>query len=100
MTPQIPLPAGAVEASEWETEVSDSDETFRIAWGAEQAANDEVKVLSSVCQLRDGSLKDFCVLVVVDGHPGQLDSSEARQMAAYLLDAADEIDAWAATSTP
>jgi hypothetical protein len=93
-TPDVPLPAGA-EADVWD----DGGRTIRgplrgvdgydlIVWtAAEQFADGSIDV--------DGEVEAPNVLV--ENHAARgMTSDQARELAAVLIEAADEIDGWAA----
>jgi hypothetical protein len=92
--PDVPLPAGTSSGgwAEWDNEC-------RVIWGAERQAGD-ARVLTSAVQLPDGSLeaKDQLqpgpAVNVETGSYSFITSTEARELAAAILEAAAEIDGW------
>lgn len=111
-TPDIPLPPGAHTWTGWE---SDDDGVHRIIWGeAHTVDGTNLSVSPHATQLADGSINpnrdhlDVSAGIAVDeirhdnklGVPRVYDCifvsvKGARELAAALLDAADEIDGWA-----
>jgi hypothetical protein len=96
--PAVPLPAGFVEADDWQA--SGPDLPFRIIYGVKRPVTDhEVFVSTAAAQWADGSIDDGLVetpnaaLLEGQGDTGvRLNSDQARELAAALLAAADELD--------
>jgi hypothetical protein len=91
--PDVPLPSGAHVSTGWEEWSSDG--SARIISGNDRSIKD-VRIRTCALQLRTGSisLSDPPAVTIDDGQ--ELSSAEARQVAALLLAAADEIDGWVA----
>jgi hypothetical protein len=95
--PDIPLPAGAEFGDEW-----DPDDLHRVIMGAERHVTDsDVVVWTSAIQFADGSIDDAACggespQVNLGGNHGELNSDQARELAAAILEAANEIDGWTA----
>lgn len=98
-TTDLPLPAGA-EPDIWQ-EVATTT-AYRILYGASRGVedHDEINVSTTVVQFKDGSLDNGSIheepLVYVQTNCDTgLRSAEARELAAVLIECADEIDGWA-----
>ena len=91
--PDVPLPSGAHVSTGWEEWSSDG--SARIISGTDRSIKD-VRIRTCALQLRTGSisLSDPPAVTIDDGQ--ELSSAEARQVAALILAAADEIDGWVA----
>lgn len=88
-SPDVPLPAGA-HADVWEPE---SDKRVRLIFGARRPVTDHsVSVLAGALQYDDGRVEEL--RVILGDH--DLNSDQARELASALLEAAAEIDRWAA----
>jgi hypothetical protein len=96
--PDVSLPAGALEADAWQAH---ERMAYRVVFGNYRAVTDSSTCVStSAIQWSDGSLDDGLVesprlVILGDGEGDPLNSDQARQMAAVLLDAAAELDRWA-----
>src|SRR4051794_15743058 len=95
--PDIPLPAGADFADMWEGR---GDDIHRVVMGVNRGVTDsDVIVWSSAIQFWDASIDTDNVIdppaVHIDGAVGNLNSDQARELAAALLEAAAECDGWA-----
>jgi hypothetical protein len=98
-TSDVPVPSGAHTCDDWQ---DDDHQPYRVILGADRKVTDHaVTVSPSAVQWLDGTVDDGNVeapLVYVfnlgEGNP--LNSDQARELAAVLLDAAAEIDRWAA----
>jgi hypothetical protein len=93
-TPHIPPPPGFVGADEWQT--TGADMPYRIVFGADRTVTDH-PVHACICafQFADDSIEAPGVAVLnPDGYAGlyPLDSDQARELAAVLLAAADQLD--------
>jgi hypothetical protein len=99
--PNVPVPAGAVFADDWE-----GDEPQRVVTGPNRGITDHPAFVRTVASQRaDGTVNvrpapgieapGITVFngafEIVDG----LNSGRARELAAVLLEAADELDGWA-----
>jgi hypothetical protein len=91
----VPLPAGGVFGYIWE-----GDDPIRVVWGPHRGIIDaEVTVWTTAIQQADGRIAPEYpeppqVHIETYWEDG-LTSAQAREMAAVLLEAADELDAWA-----
>jgi hypothetical protein len=86
--PEIPLPAGVDEVGQWQPGAV----PHRVLFGATRRV-DHVTVDSSAHQRSDGRIDT--ALVHLDAHLDErLSGAQARQVAAALLNAADDIDEW------
>ncbi|MGV0638255.1 hypothetical protein ABVK33_10080 [Mycobacterium kansasii] len=89
--PNVPLPAGAhvdpgADWFQWS-----SDGRTRIVTRKRVIGGSEI--VASAVQHRDGTLTEVCVSVTTDPND-ELGSSEARELAAALHEAADDLDGW------
>jgi hypothetical protein len=95
------LPAGAVFADDWDGR----NRPYRIVRGPNRDVDGRVTVRTSAAQWADGRIDTgpfeprYVHVETPGANGGVLTSSQARQVARALIAAADEIDAWAA-STP
>jgi hypothetical protein len=93
--PDVPLPTGATVADSWE-----SDPGHRVIMGATRGVTDyDVVVWTSAVQYTDGALDDGGdseppSVHVNFGDSRGMNSDQARELAAALLEAAAEIDGW------
>jgi hypothetical protein len=98
-TSPVPLPTGADTCDDWQ---GDDPQPYPVIFGADRKVTDHALTVSpSAVQWLDGTVDDGNIeapLVYVfnlgEGNP--LNSDQARELAAVLLDAAAEIDRWAA----
>ncbi|MGD1237506.1 hypothetical protein [Mycobacterium seoulense] len=96
--PDVPLPVGA-DPVLWEW---DGDPPHRAVFGADRGVTDHrVRVYTMAIQLADGRIDDGepPSVVVCDGQHqamADLNSDQARELAAALLQTAGEIDGWVA----
>lgn len=89
--PAVPLPAGAAKAAAWET---DDPIPSRCVYGIPRGVTDtKIVVEASASQWADGSVEQLCIDLT--GANRVLNSDQARELAAALLEAAAEIDGWA-----
>src|ERR1700730_13781592 len=89
--PHVPLPAGAVFGDIWE-----GDDPERVVWGANRGITDsDLIIWTSAMQRTDGRIysESEPPKVHVDGGV-DLNSDQARELAAALLEAAAELDGW------
>lgn len=86
----VSLPTGAEEACQWWPEAGGPQRTI---FGAKREIGDRATVDTTATQSADGSISGGRVSVDALADRG-LTSSEARQMAAVLIETADEIDRW------
>jgi hypothetical protein len=96
-TPDVPVPAGA-RPDDWE---DDSPFPYRVLLGECRGINgvntDHVSVQPTAIQFSDGRVDDGSVhepphVYLADN---ALSSSQARELAAVLIETADEVDGWA-----
>src|SRR5258707_11144605 len=95
--PDVPLPTGAVFGDNWEGEPAE-----RVIMGQNRSITDtDVVIWTSAIQFADGRIQQDeggasePPLVHVDGGV-DLNSDQARELAAALIEAAAEVDRWAA----
>jgi hypothetical protein len=97
-TPTVPLPPGFVSAGDWDGR-SGADMPYRLVFGADRTITDHaVRVSISAFQRPDGSLArrwagEAPSIAVLNGDKWPLNGDQARELAAVLLAAADELDA-------
>jgi hypothetical protein len=89
--PQVPLPPGAVRADVWE-----GDGPQRVVMGQTRGITDsDFTVWTSAIQCADGRIDSEPPEVHIAGDTDSgLNSDQARQLAAALLEAAAEMDVW------
>jgi hypothetical protein len=90
-TSDIPLPAGAVFGDTWE-----GDGPQRVVMGQTRGITDsDFTVWTSAIQCADGRIDSEPPEVHIAGDTDSgLNSDQARELAAALLEAAAEMDAW------
>lgn len=97
--PDVPLPAGALEADTWQAL---DRQPYRVVFGASRDVTDHAACVStSAIQWADGNLDRGVIeapgLVILSGGESEpFNSDQARELAAALLEAASELDGWAA----
>ncbi len=97
-TEPVPLPLGARTFDTWQ---DDDPQPYRVILGADRTVTDhKVRVSPSAVQWADGSVDDGHieaphVYVFELGEGAPLNSDQARELAAALLEAAAEVDGWA-----
>jgi hypothetical protein len=97
--PDIAPPVGAEFADDWVGEPP-----YRVIFGVDRTVTDHAaRVYAVVVQLADGSIDEGLIegphVNITDGEGSgieDLNSDQARELASALLEAADEIDGWAA----
>jgi hypothetical protein len=93
--PNVPLPAGT-RADTWQ----DDEPPYRVIFGADRTIPDHaVRVSPAAIQFTDGSFDDVEApsVSVLNGDTDtgiNLNSDQARELAAVLLEAAAELDGW------
>jgi hypothetical protein len=96
-TPDVPLPAGAKDDGIWE---NDDPQPYRVVYGVPRGVDGQDLVLqTSALQYADGSINttDDPPRVSLDIHYDDgLTSDQARDLAAALIEAADEVGGWVA----
>jgi hypothetical protein len=99
--PDTVLPDGATTNDDWQ---GHDRQPYRVVLGADRTVTDHpVKVSPSAVQWADGSIDDGHIegpnVYVIDGGNwlSPLNSDQARELAAALLEAAAEIDGWSGT---
>lgn len=93
--PHVPLPLGAEADTIWE---DDEPHPYRVIYGIPRGvAGHQLNLQTSAVQYADGSINksDDPPRVSLDIHCDEgLSSDQARNLAASLLEAANEIDGW------
>jgi hypothetical protein len=97
--PDISPPFGATTEDSWQ---HNDPHSYRVVFGADRTVTDHgLKVSTNVVQWADGTIDltgiveapHVYVFDLGDGNP--LNSDQARELAAALLEAAAELDGWA-----
>jgi hypothetical protein len=92
----IPLPAGVVLVDDWQ---ADDPQPYRVVMGADRGIDGhDLRVRPSAIQFADGRIDDGHIerlAIHVDDCDRTLTAAQARELAAVLLAAADEVDGWA-----
>jgi hypothetical protein len=92
-TPDVPTPAGTTFADDWQ------DDDRRIIFGANRGVTDyDITIWTSATQGADGTLREPSVHVDIKASRG-LNSDQARELAATLLECAAELDGWVESSS-
>ena len=98
--PNVPLPARALDADTWQP--GDS-QPYRVVFGAYRDITDDhdAVVSTSAVQWADGSIDDGRIeapslVILGTGAETTFSSDQARKLAAVLIEAAAELDGWAA----
>jgi hypothetical protein len=96
----VPLPPGFVSAGDWQA--SGADMPYRLVYGADRTVTDHVvRVSTHAFQFADGSIASRWAaeapgIAVLNGDTDTglwpLNSNQARELAAVLLAAADELE--------
>jgi hypothetical protein len=93
--PHVPVPAGAEDDGTWE---DDEPQPYRVIYGVPRGVvGHELTLQTSALQYADGSINttDDPPRVSLDIHEDDgLTSAQARDLAASLIEAADEVDGW------
>ncbi len=89
---RIPLPAGVEQAGPWDRE------GYRDLYGSDRTVTDHrVRVYTLGSQACDGTISDPAAYLADGENDGpELNSDQARELAAALLEAAAELDKWTA----
>jgi hypothetical protein len=94
----VPIPAGAAKTDEWQ---DDSPLPYRLLFGELRGVDglhlDRVSVQPTAVQFSDGRVDDGSVHEPPHVYLGDdgLSSSQARELASLLVEAADQADRWA-----
>lgn len=104
-SPDVPLPDGARALDDWEPGhklYENESRSFRLISGRSRRLGDHTETWVRAFQFSDGSIDlgsghpaDGPVVIVEGGSDNGLTSEQARQLAAQILEAADELDRWA-----
>ncbi|WP_155765491.1 hypothetical protein [Mycobacterium colombiense] len=97
--PEVPPPPGFIAPDLWEAGwILSRDETraWRLVYRHAQTVTDHgAYACVRAVQYSDGSLEDVEILVNGAGSDDPLNSDQARELAAALLEVATEVDGWA-----
>uniref|UniRef100_UPI00389AD446 hypothetical protein n=1 Tax=Mycobacterium sp. HUMS_1102779 TaxID=3383487 RepID=UPI00389AD446 len=85
-SPNVALPVGTVEADRWED--IDAQPWRTVTFLRHQVTDSDARASMNACQHADGRIDEYEVVVIGD----HLNSDQARELAAVLLEAAAEID--------
>src|SRR5271166_6435154 len=86
-SPSVPLPTGVAAAGSWQPK---DPLPYRVVLGEDRGVTDHNMVVHTVAiQFADGRIK---AATVYSGRG--LSSTQARELAAALLEAADQLDGW------
>ena len=90
----VPLPSGVAAAGDWQP----SDPLpYRVVLGEDRGVTDHNVVVHTVAiQFADGRIADARIKAATVYSGRGLSSTQARELAAALLAAADELDGWGA----
>ena len=98
----VPLPTGVAAVDDWQP---NDPLPYRVVLGAGRGVTDHtVRVQTSAIQFADGRIDDGRIkaptlTISHAGYNGRgLSSTQARELAAVLLEAADELDGWIESS--
>jgi hypothetical protein len=98
--PNVPLPTGVAAVFDWRP---NDPLPYRVVLGAGRGVTDHnVVVHTSAIQFADGRIDDGAIVapsVTISHANGRgLSRTQARELAARLLEAADELDGWIESS--
>ena len=91
----VPLPAGAIMVGDWQARGPEMP--YRVIFGANRGVTDHrAQVSAGAIQFADGRIDDGQIATpsISVSHADPLTSDQARELAALLLEAADELDEW------
>jgi hypothetical protein len=93
--PDVPLPTGVAAAGSWQP---NDPLPYRVVLGEDHGVTDHNVVVHSVAiQFADGRIDDGRIKAATVYSGRGLSSTQARELAAALLEAADDLDRWAGT---
>jgi hypothetical protein len=96
--PDVPLPAGVTAAGGWQP---NDALPYRVVLGEDRGVtNHNVVVHTIAIQFADGRIADGRIKAATVYSGRGLSSTQARELAAALLEAADDLDRWAGTEPP
>jgi hypothetical protein len=93
--PNIPLPVGAVFGDDWADVGTNTGPWRTVAFISHQVTDHQGRVSLTASQDPSGHLDEFQI-EASNFEYNSLNSDQARELAAVLLEAADEMDGWAA----
>lgn len=91
--PEAPLPDGARSAGAWEDVECSTTPWRSVVFTSHQVTDHTARVSATACQYTNGNLDSVGISVVGPDHE-DLNSDQARELAAALLEAAAELDRW------
>jgi hypothetical protein len=90
--PDVPLPAGVAAAGSWQP---NDPLPYRVVLGEDRGVTDHNVVVHTVAvQFADGRIEDGRIKAATVYSGRGLSSTQARELAAALLEAADQLDGW------
>ena len=90
--PDVPLPTDVVAASDWQ---ANDPLPYRIILGEDRGiTNHKMAVHTVAIQFADGRIADGRIKAAIVYSGQGLSSTQARELAAALLEAADQLDRW------
>src|SRR5271166_6481833 len=90
--PDLPLPTGAAAAGSWQP---NDPLAYRVVLGEDRGVTDHNVVVHTVAvQFADGRIEDGRIKAATVYSGRGLTSAQARELAAALLEAADQLDGW------
>ena len=91
-SPDVPLPTGVAAAGGWQP---DGPLPYRVVLGEDHGVTDHNVVVHTVAiQFADGRIADARIKAATVYSGRGLSSTQARELAAALLEAADQLDGW------
>jgi hypothetical protein len=91
-SPSVPLPSGVAAAGSWQL---NDPLPYRVVLGEDRGITDHNVVVHTVAvQFADGRIEDGRIKAATVYSGRGLTSAQARELAAALLEAADQLDGW------
>ncbi len=91
-SPSVPLPTGVAAAGSWQL---NDPLPYRVVLGEDRGITDHNVVVHTVAvQFADGRIEDGRIKAATVYSGRGLTSAQARELAAALLEAADQLDGW------
>ena len=91
-SPDVPLPTGVASAGGWQP---NDPLPYRVVLGEDRGVTDHNVVVHTVAiQFADGRIADARIKAATVYSGRGLSSTQARELAAALLEAADQLDGW------
>lgn len=93
--PDVPLPDGARTVGTWEDVECSTTPWRSVVFASRQVTDHTARVSANACQYSDGHVDSVGISVAGLDYE-DLNSDQARELAAALLEAAEQLDKWAA----